>query len=127
MEYKIPESIQIQKLRNKDHRHFVVIPFKAVLDKKVTPSARHKWLIGSTREEGGPLAVITYLENPCLNQSFEACKEYAELRLLPDCSLMPCILNTTQKLKLHDVRETSKTIRKLWRNFDKFCMVLKHE
>lgn len=36
MEYKIPESIQIQKLRNKDHRHFVVIPFKAVLDKKVT-------------------------------------------------------------------------------------------
>ncbi len=36
MEYKIPESIQIQKLRNKDHRHFVVIPYKAVIDKKVT-------------------------------------------------------------------------------------------
>src|SRR6056300_1091781 len=37
MEYKIPESIKIQKLRNKDHRYFVVIPFKAVLDQKVTP------------------------------------------------------------------------------------------
>ena len=36
MEYKIPESIKIQKFRNKDHRHFVVIPYKAVLDKKVT-------------------------------------------------------------------------------------------
>ena len=36
MEYKIPKSIQIQKLRNKDHRHFVVIPYKAVIDKKVT-------------------------------------------------------------------------------------------
>lgn len=36
MEYKIPESIQIKKQRNKDHRHFVVIPFKAIIDKKVT-------------------------------------------------------------------------------------------
>lgn len=36
MEYKIPESIQIKKMRNKDHRHFVVIPFKAVIDMKVS-------------------------------------------------------------------------------------------
>ena len=36
MEYKIPESIQIKKLRNKDHRHFVVLPFKAIIDKKVS-------------------------------------------------------------------------------------------
>ena len=36
MEYKIPESIQIKKFRNKDHRHFVVLPFKAIIDKKVT-------------------------------------------------------------------------------------------
>ena len=36
MEYKIPESIQIKKYRDKDHRHFVVVPYKAVIDKKVT-------------------------------------------------------------------------------------------
>jgi hypothetical protein len=36
MEYKIPESIEIKKLRNKDHRHFVVLPFKAIIDKKVS-------------------------------------------------------------------------------------------
>ena len=36
MEYKIPESIQIRKLRNKDHRHFVVLPYKAIIDKKVS-------------------------------------------------------------------------------------------
>jgi predicted transcriptional regulator len=36
MEYKIPKSIEIKKLRNKDHRHFVVLPFKAIIDKKVS-------------------------------------------------------------------------------------------
>ena len=36
MEYQIPESIQIKKLRHKDHRHFVVIPYKAIIDKKVS-------------------------------------------------------------------------------------------
>ena len=36
MEYKIPESIEIKKLRNKDHIHFVVLPFKAIIDKKVS-------------------------------------------------------------------------------------------
>ena len=36
MKYEIPKSIEIKKLRNKDHRHFVVLPFKAIIDKKVT-------------------------------------------------------------------------------------------
>ena len=36
MEYKIPESIKIKKFRNEDHRHFVVLPFEAIKDKKVT-------------------------------------------------------------------------------------------
>lgn len=36
MKYEIPESIEIKKLRNKDHRHFVVLPFKAIIDKKVS-------------------------------------------------------------------------------------------
>ena len=36
MKYEIPKSIEIKKLRNKDHRHFVVLPFKAIIDKKVS-------------------------------------------------------------------------------------------
>lgn len=36
MKYEIPKSIKIRKLRNKDHRHFVVLPFKAIIDKKVS-------------------------------------------------------------------------------------------
>ena len=55
MEYKIPESIQIQKLRNKDHTHFVVIPFKAVLDQKVTP---------------GNIRVLSILAAYCNKQGF---------------------------------------------------------
>ena len=36
MKYEIRESIKIRKLRKKDHRHFVVLPFKAIIDKKVS-------------------------------------------------------------------------------------------
>lgn len=55
MEYKIPESIKIQKLRNKDHRHFVVIPFKAIIDRKVT---------------NGNLRVLSVLAGYCNKQGF---------------------------------------------------------
>jgi predicted transcriptional regulator len=55
MEYKIPESIQIKKFRNKDHRHFVVLPFKAIKDKKVT---------------NGNLRVLAILAAYCNKQGF---------------------------------------------------------
>lgn len=34
--YVIPEAIKLKKIRNEDQRHFVVIPIKAVLDRRVT-------------------------------------------------------------------------------------------
>lgn len=34
--YVIPEAIKLKKIRNEDQRHFVVIPIKAVLDRKIT-------------------------------------------------------------------------------------------
>lgn len=34
--YKIPDAIKLKKIKNEDQRHFVVIPLKAVLDRKVT-------------------------------------------------------------------------------------------
>lgn len=34
--YIIPEAIKIKKIRNEDHRHFVVIPRRALLDRRIT-------------------------------------------------------------------------------------------
>lgn len=34
--YVIPEAIKLKKIRNEDQRHFVVIPIKAVLDRRIT-------------------------------------------------------------------------------------------
>lgn len=34
--YVIPEAIKLKKIRNEDQRHFVVIPLKAVLDRRMT-------------------------------------------------------------------------------------------
>jgi biotin operon repressor len=34
--YIIPEAIKLKKIRNEDQRHFVVIPLKAVLDRRIT-------------------------------------------------------------------------------------------
>lgn len=34
--YTIPEAIKLKKIKNEDQRHFVVIPIKAVIDRRVT-------------------------------------------------------------------------------------------
>lgn len=34
--YIIPEAIKLKKIRNEDHRHFVVIPRRALLDRRIT-------------------------------------------------------------------------------------------
>jgi len=34
--YVIPEAIKLKKIKNEDQRHFVVIPIKAVLDRRIT-------------------------------------------------------------------------------------------
>lgn len=34
--YIIPEAIKLKKIKNEDQRHFVVIPIKAVLDRRIT-------------------------------------------------------------------------------------------
>lgn len=34
--YIIPEAIKLKKIRNEDQRHFVVIPIKAVIDRRMT-------------------------------------------------------------------------------------------
>lgn len=34
--YVIPEAIKLKKIKNEDQRHFVVIPIKAVIDRRVT-------------------------------------------------------------------------------------------
>ena len=34
--YVIPEAIKLKKIRNEDHRHFVVIPRRALLNRNIT-------------------------------------------------------------------------------------------
>jgi len=34
--YTIPEAIKLKKIKNEDQRHFVVIPIKAVIDRRIT-------------------------------------------------------------------------------------------
>lgn len=34
--YIIPEAIKLKKIKNEDQRHFVVIPIKAVIDRRIT-------------------------------------------------------------------------------------------
>ncbi len=48
----------------------------------------HLW----TFETGGAVKII---DSPCYGKNIELCKEYGEIRLLPDLSLMNCIFGRT--------------------------------
>lgn len=65
--------------------------------------------------------VIKYVDNPCFTKDHSICKEYAELRLLPNLELQTCLLKSNNViLNKEDLCESNKILSKmdlLWNNF----------
>ena len=63
---------------------------------------------------------VKLLDSPCYDHNIERCREYGELRLLPDLSLQKCIFDkdsvSIAGLADDEIRER---ITDLWRNFTK--------
>ena len=68
-------------------------------------------------ENGGK---VKLLDSPCYDHSIDRCREYGELRLLPNLSLQKCIFDkdSVSLDGLSDV-EIRNRINELWQNFNK--------
>lgn len=55
-----------------------------------------RWLL----EKNGHHTTVLYIDSPCFKHDIEKCRNYAEIRILPDMSLQPCILHPYSSIKL---------------------------
>jgi GTP 3',8-cyclase len=62
----------------------------------VFPTAQ-KWVL---KDRGMGHAVIKYVDFPCYRQDIDACRHYAEIRLLPDMFIQPCLVNPQRRYTL---------------------------
>ncbi len=63
---------------------------------------------------------VKLLESPCYDHNIDRCREYGELRLLPDLSLQKCIFdNESVSLKDLSDDEVRETISEMWKSFNK--------
>ena len=62
---------------------------------------------------------VKLLNSPCYDHSIERCREYGELRLLPNLSLQKCIFDkATVSVRNMTVDEIRETITDLWNSFN---------
>ncbi len=67
-------------------------------------------------------AKVKLLDSPCYDHNIERCRDYGELRLLPDLSLQKCIFeNSTVKLDGLTDLEIRNAITDLWSSFN-YCL-----
>lgn len=78
-----------------------------------------KWILHS---KDCSLTNMIYVEPPCYSGNFDHCKEFAEIRLLPDLRLQTCIKQVTPlELNCEILEENHEIInnrfQELWNNF----------
>ena len=57
---------------------------------------------------------VLYIDSPCFTQDIDSCRNYSEIRILPDMSLQPCILRSSGT-KILDLSKGEESIRQQFR------------
>lgn len=86
----------------------------------IEPTSR-KWVLA---DRGSGNTTIKYVNFPCYNQDINACREYAEVRLLPDFRIQPCLIRPDLIYRLDGksneafkTRNIIPTFEMAWKNF----------
>lgn len=63
---------------------------------------------------------VLYIDSPCFNHNIMACRNYGEIRILPDFKLQCCIMNSAgEQLELEKGQEyIISQFERLWSNFN---------
>lgn len=103
------------------YNHFKKLATEYIIPKhgqpEVNASGTLRWKISN----GENLFVIKYVDNPCFEGDFNKCKDYAEVRLLPNLELQSCLLKSNNISIDYNELNTSELIKnKLdlsWKSF----------
>ena len=74
-----------------------------------------RWTIGNDHHQTS----VLYIDSPCFSRDIETCKNYGEVRILPDLMLQSCILkNANERICLEKGKEyVVGQFEKLWNDF----------
>jgi molybdenum cofactor biosynthesis enzyme MoaA len=88
--YDLPLKLlpDINKEHSMQYKEHIFEFLDETLDVKTNPQN------GSIKWESKSTFQVKYVDAPCFDQDFEKCKNYAEIRLLPDMTLHPCIMKS---------------------------------
>lgn len=79
-----------------------------------------KWWL---KTDNGKTITIKYINSPCFEYEFDICKNYAEVRLLPDLTVQSCLINPIDNLKIdfelceQNQSQVKSIFQKAWKNF----------
>lgn len=122
VEFALQESLPLKLLpqiglsNNKDFKQFVFpILEKYAISRVDKGTGAMRWLL----KKNECRIPVLYIDSPCFTHDIESCRNYSEVRILPDMSLQTCILNPNAsiKLDLSKGREYIKQqLREAWKN-----------
>lgn len=69
-------------------------------------------------EKGGE---VKLLDTPCYSKNIKTCKNYGEIRLLPNLKLQKCIFNS-EIIDIEDIENLDKTLKNCWESFSRCYM-----
>lgn len=80
-----------------------------------------RWIL---KDRGKGKSVIKYVDFPCRQREIAACRDYAEVRLLPDFSIQTCLINPNRRFILDmDLskkgadQQIREVFERAWKNF----------
>lgn len=121
LEHEIPlkllPQIGLAKSFNFKRMIFPILDSIAV-DYKNKKTGAKRWVIA----KNGHATSVLYIDSPCFYKNIEQCRNYSEIRILPDMSLQSCILSKTRTTI--DMSTDSSIINSLsqaWKNFNQCC------
>ena len=111
--YISPRTIKSSNYRN--------IAIEHILPKLGQPQIKEggalRWVITNKNDQ----FVIKYVDSPCFENNFTKCKNYAEIRLLPNLELQTCLLKSSNlrinKNELNSGEQISNKLDLLWKTF----------
>ncbi|HRK80940.1 MAG TPA: radical SAM protein [Saprospiraceae bacterium] len=118
---KLLPYVNDKTLKNNEFRKFI-IPFLVNISFKYENqnNGSLKWWLYTPN---GKVIAIKYIDSPCFEYEFDKCKNYAEVRLLPDLAVQSCLINPVDNLKIdfelceENQSQVRQIFQKAWKSF----------
>ena len=118
---KLLPYVNDKTLKNNEFKKFIIQFLDSISFKYENQNnGSLKWWLDTP---SGKVIAIKYIDSPCFEYEFAKCKNYAEVRLLPNLAVQSCLINPADNLKIdfelceENQTQVKQVFQKAWQNF----------